>query len=309
MRSAVYALTLGAALAGGHTVAGTQCRPDGVNPRTCAVAPGLELEVTGGRVPATTTALRSAVAWTRQQPGVESSELVVSAPNEGRSTRLVLVRLDPALVHLDLVTQLRDDYRAGSWTIDAASDSAVAALNAGQFTGIAPWGWSVSRGLEIRAPGVGPLSMAVVTDTSGRMQFVEPEEIEAIRAGGGIRTALQSYPTLLQGSAEIPEPLVVAGLGVDVPHRDARLAMGQLADGRVIILLTRFDGLGGAASGIPFGLTLRETAALLRAFGTVKAVALDGGISAQMLVRDSAGSAKRWRGWRKVPAGLEFLPR
>ncbi len=308
MRTAACALTAAVGLLGGHAAPGGGC--SGLDAAAeCAVAPGLLVETGAGEVPATVGTLRSVLGWHRQQPGVEQAELVVAAPNEGRRTRVVLLRLDPTQLQVDLVTKLREDYRAGNWTVDAASDDAIVALNAGQFTGIAPWGWTVRAGRELRAPGVGPLSTAVVIDSTGAVRMLAPGEIEAVRAGGGIRTALQSYPTLLEQGGVMPEAITTAGLGVDVPHRDARLAIGQFPDGRLLLLLTRFDVLGGAASSLPFGLTLRETAALLRGVGAVRAVALDGGISAQMMVRDSTGAEQTWHGWRKVPAGLEFKPK
>jgi hypothetical protein len=258
------------------------------------------------RVPATARAVAHAVTWTEVQPGVELGEVAISAPNEGRRTRLLLLRYDPARVRLDLVTRIREDYRGGDWTIDQTSPGAIASLNAGQFSGIAPWGWSVVEGREVRAPGTGPLSMAVVEDANGVLHFVEPDSIGVVRTRAGVRTALQSYPTLLKGRGEIPAAIMTPGLGVDVPHRDARLALGKLQDGRILILLTRFDGLGAAGSAIPFGITLHETASLLHGLGAEQAVALDGGISAQMLVRDSTGRTRAWHGWRKVPAGLEL---
>ncbi|HWA15734.1 MAG TPA: phosphodiester glycosidase family protein [Gemmatimonadales bacterium] len=258
------------------------------------------------RVPATARAVAHAVTWTTLRPGVELGEVALSAPNEGRRTRVILLRYDPSDVRLDLVTRIRADYRGGDWTIAHASMDAIAAFNAGQFTGIAPWGWSVVNGRERRAPGTGPLSMAVVEDSSGQLHFVPADSIAAMRARAGIRSALQSYPMLLDEDGRIPEPITTPGLGVDVPHRDARLALAQLNDGRILVLFTRFGALGEAGAAIPFGITLHETASLLQALGARRAVALDGGISAQMLVRDGAGATRSWPGWRRVPVGIEL---
>jgi exopolysaccharide biosynthesis protein len=102
----------------------------------------------------------------------------------------------------------------------------------------------------------------------------------------------------------VPRPLRQAGLGVDLGHRDSRLALGTLADGRVIIALTRFDALGQRLGRIPFGLTSPEMAAVMGALGCRQALLLDGGISGQLLVRDSAGAARVWPGIRSVPLGL-----
>jgi hypothetical protein len=44
------------------------------------------------------------------------------------------------------------------------------------------------------------------------------------------------------------------------------------------------------------------------ALGATQAVALDGGISGQMLIRDAEG-AHTWRGLRKVPMALAVLPK
>jgi exopolysaccharide biosynthesis protein len=204
---------------------------------------------------------------------------------------------------------LSADYRDGEWSVDSAPSEAVVALNAGQFNGIVPWGWTVKDGRELRPPGVGPLSMAVVADAAGRVRFIPPDSIEAERASGVVVTAMQSYPTLLEGNAAIPVQITNPGLGVGVTDRDARLALCALPDGKLLVLLTRFDGLGEFAGGVPFGLTLRETAQLLKQQGCVRAVALDGGISSQLMVRGTRGGEQAWRAWRKVPMGVVFEER
>lgn len=273
-----------------------------------AGAGGMLLRTPGGWAPMTPAVIGSAVEWEPMGDGLELAEISLSAPQEARRTRVILLRLDLSRHRLGLVTALRPDYIGGAWTVDRARDSALAAFNAGQFSGIAPWGWTVVEGRELSPPGVGPLSLAVVADSSGAVRFVEPESLATVRAGGGVRTALQSYPALLTGPGEIPAPIRTAGLGVDVSHRDARLALAIMADGSLMVLLTRFDALGESGSAIPFGLTLAETATLLRDLGAQQAVALDGGISAQLMVRSRAGDRRVWRAWRKVPLGLEVLP-
>jgi exopolysaccharide biosynthesis protein len=92
-------------------------------------------------------------------------------------------------------------------------------------------------------------------------------------------------------------------------HRDARLALGLDERGELIIALTRFDALGPSFGSIPFGLTIPETGLLMRALGAESAVALDGGISAQLLLRDALGEARRWDGLRAVPLGLSAISR
>jgi exopolysaccharide biosynthesis protein len=119
----------------------------------------------------------------------------------------------------------------------------------------------------------------------------------------GVAWAFQSYPVLLEHGAVV-EALRSPGNGVDVEHRDARAAVGLLSDGRVLVVLTRFDALGTALGAIPFGLTTPEMAAVMGALGARDAVMLDGGISAQMLVRTATGQTHRWPGLRAVPLAL-----
>jgi hypothetical protein len=45
------------------------------------------------------------------------------------------------------------------------------------------------------------------------------------------------------------------------------------------------------------------------ALGCARAVALDGGISGQLLMRERGGSTRTWPGLRAVPLGLAVLPR
>jgi len=250
-----------------------------------------------------------APAWEVVRPGLEWRTQPHRGGGEGRWTRLVLVRIDPARYRLELDLALSADLQHGAWVVDSAPETAVVALNAGQFNGIAPWGWTVRNGLELRPPGLGPLSTAVVGDRSGRVRLVPPDSITVLRAGGQVVTAIQSYPTLLEGEGVIPAQLTTPGSGVGIHHRDARLALCALQDGRLLVLLTRFDGLGEIAGAVPFGLTLAETASLLKQQGCTRAVALDGGISSQMLLREAAGRERAWRGWRKVPLGLIFEER
>jgi exopolysaccharide biosynthesis protein len=109
---------------------------------------------------------------------------------------------------------------------------------------------------------------------------------------------------MLLEHGRVPAALRTAGLGVDLAHRDARLALGTLPDGRVVIALTRFDALGETLGRMPFGLTPPEMAAVMGALGAHDALLLDGGISGQLRLRDGDGSTRTWPGARSVPLGL-----
>lgn len=74
------------------------------------------------------------------------------------------------------------------------------------------------------------------------------------------------------------------GAEVDLEHRDARVAIGETSDGKILVALTRYDAAGGILGFVPFGLTTPEMAAVMGALGARNAVMLDGGISSQMLI-------------------------
>jgi hypothetical protein len=240
--------------------------------------------------------------WRAGARGVEWTELALSGSGEAWRTRLVLVRVDPRAVQFRLDTAFAEGDAA--WDLARAGDRAVVALNAGQFIRSMPWGWVELDGERFLAPSVAPLVTTITVSSDGAVRFTHAR----LPDSAGVRWAFQSYPTLLAGRA-VPEPLRAAGCGVDVAHRDARLAIGTDAEGRLLIAMTRFDGLGGALDRAPFGLTTPEMAAVMGAVGAVDAVLLDGGISAQLLVRDATGVAHAWPGVRKVPLALVAYPR
>ena len=244
--------------------------------------------------------LADAVAWQDAGSGIEWGELHLSGRGLTRRVLAIVVRADPGQLRFSLV-QPAD----GRWTVDAAPPAAVLAFNAGQYTRDGPWGWIVREGRERQAPGAGPLAVAIASDSSGAMRWIdEPAGLSAVRAAGVAREAFQSYPVLLGGDGVVPEALRAGGTGVDLQHRDARLALGELRDGRLLVVLTRFDGLGGTLEAAPFGPAVPEMAALMGGLGCRRAVLLDGGISAQLLVRQEDGTARRWSGWRDVPLGM-----
>ena len=255
-------------------------------------------------------AVAGALAWNTVARGVELSELRIAGTGEAWRLRVVVVRVDPRVTQLRLHAHGAGDRRLGPWSVERAPAEALVALNAGQFDESGPWGWLVHRGREQRTPGIGSLSGVLVVDTIGgreRTRLQPRDSIASLRERGGVLEATQSYPLLLEGDGAVPPPLTRSGLGVNVAHRDARLAIGELRDGRLLIVLTRFEGLGGVLEVVPFGLTVPETAALMGALGCRFALALDGGISGQLLVRGSQG-AKRWPGLRSVPIGMVVLP-
>jgi exopolysaccharide biosynthesis protein len=245
------------------------------------------------------------VAWRAGAAGIEYGELQLTGSGEAWRTRVVVARLDPRRVVLSLEAAFTED---ALWTVGDAESAAVFAVNAGQFRGALPWGWVVTGGRQLISPGQGPLAGAVVVDRSGAVRIVPPDDVVAEQRRGEAREAFQSYPMLLENGAP-PVALLRPGLGVAVDHRDTRLALGTLPDGRVVIALTRFDALGPRLGKLPFGFTSAEMARVMRALGCRDAILLDGGISGQLMVRREGGAVQTWAGIRGVPLGLVALPR
>jgi hypothetical protein len=254
--------------------------------------------------------VRSLVAlgafWHAVRPDVWRHEAAMAVAGPLATVHAVAIRVNPA-THRFALSVVRHDYgMRGAWTIDSMPGDAELAFNAGQFTGGWPWGWVVRDGVESQPPGVGSLGMAFVVDSGGRVSLVMPDELPSIRRKAYL--AFQSYPALLANGA-LPWELRAAGRGVNLEHRDSRLALCTLADGSLVVAITRFAGLGGAGSTLPWGPTVLEMAAYMRSLGCRQAMLLDGGMSSQLAALNADGSRERWSNWRAVPMGLVVMPR
>ena len=263
--------------------------------------------------PARWTAARASVAsqvrWRAASPGVEWGELALRGSGEAWRLRVVLVRIDPRVVRLRLHAVESEALFDGRWTVDSAPATAALALNAGQFRYGVPWGWVVMDGEEELEPRRGPLAMALAIDSSGATHWLDDGAIDSARAALRPEVAFQSYPALLVRDGEVPAPLRAPGWPIDLAHRDARLAIGELRDGRLLVALTRFDAAGARLGFVPFGPTVPEMAAIMGALGCRTAMLLDGGISSQLLLRERSGAIHKWRGIRGVPMGIIATPR
>lgn len=247
-------------------------------------------------------ALVNRMEWRLVGDGVEWSEARISGPGEARRIRLIVARIDPRKARFRLDVAYRDHGRRPGWSLERAPRSALIAINAGQFLRTTPWGWVVLDGRQRQDPGVGPLSVGVGFDSSGAVHWISADSLGSAGRGKRLAFGFQSYPRLLAAGAVLPQ-LRNDSLGVDLGHRDARAALGETRDGKIILAITRFDAVGGLLDFVPFGLTVPEMAAVMGALGSQNAVLLDGGISSQLLVREPR-ETHRWRGLRAVPMGL-----
>jgi uncharacterized protein YigE (DUF2233 family) len=251
----------------------------------------------------------AAIQWQTAAPGVEWTTLRLSGAGEAWRLSVVVARIDPREHDLRLDVVRRRGGRTAPWSVSRAERSAAVAFNAGHFSAVAPWGWVVMEGREVLSPGRGPLSSAVLTDSTGRVHVVPADSIDHYRRSSAVVTAIQSYPTVLLGDGNLPEQLRLENRGVSHTHRDARLGIGVARDGRVLIALTRFEALNGRLDLLPFGPTIPEMAAIMGALGAAQAVLLDGGISSQLAIREAGGRVHSWRAIRQVPLGMVFVPR
>jgi hypothetical protein len=247
------------------------------------------------------------VVWQSVRPGIWQSEFPMAPSGPLSFVRVIALRMDPRQVTFHLERASRDYGLKAAWTIDSIPDDGIVAFNAGQFIGGIPWGWLVQDGVETKPPGDGRLALAFVVDSTGVASLVSPDELPAVRTRAW--QGFQSYPALLTGAGSIPWELQDKGRGVDLQHRDSRLALGVMADGSILVALTRFTGAGRLGETLPFGPTVPEMADLMRALGSRRAMLLDGGISSQLTVREPGGGLRRWANWRAVPLALIAKPR
>jgi exopolysaccharide biosynthesis protein len=244
--------------------------------------------------------------WHPVRPGVWVSESQMAADGPLAVVRSIKLRIDPARYRFQLDTATRDDRMRGAWTVASMPDDGVIAFNAGQFNAGFPWGWVVREGVELQPPGSGKLAMAFTVDRDGKAELLTLGELPSKR--DRVVLAFQSYPALLV-DGEVPWELQAPGRGVDVGHRDSRLAVCNLGDGGLVIVITRFTGLGQRGEILPWGPTVPEMAEHMRSLGCRRAMLLDGGLSSQLAVRNQTGLVRSWTNWRPVPLGLVIAER
>jgi len=234
-------------------------------------------------------------------PGMTHRELRMSSKGPLAHVRAIVITIDPAQYRFRLDLVRTNQNLRPAWNVDSIPQNAVVAVNAGQFLGGFPWGWLVRDGVEIKPPGSGSLGMAFVIDSSDNVSLATPSEIPEIR--GHALHAFQSYPALLV-DGEMPWELREEGRGVNLYHRDSRLAICIDTLDHVLIAITRVKVPGNVGATLPYGPTIPEMAGYMKSLGCNRAMLLDGGLSSQLAVRDSRGSLTKWTNWRMVPLGL-----
>jgi len=274
-----------------------------------AQPPALDLKIGGAWVPwraftpgapaATDPLLAGAIRWTDARPGLRAGSFEVRASGGVLVNSVAIVEIAPSRYRFSLAAASRFAPRtADAWMADTA---VVAAVNTGLFRKDgAPQGLVALDGVRLgrRADWLD----AAVAIEDGGLRLLAPPAADSLRGA----SAFQVLPWLVrEGRVALG---ATSGLRLSRTHRDRRLTLCTGADGTVRLLLSNFELFGEPAGTIPVGLTLPEQAIIAAAAGCRDAVALDGGISAQLVVR-FPGRVRRMPGWRAVPLMMLIRPR
>lgn len=226
--------------------------------------------------------------------GLRVADLETRLAN-GQRNRIAVVDLDPAAWAFSLgVTTPAARRTAPDWL--EADTSLHLAVNTGLFAADGtPLGLLAVDGVRSRPP-VAWLD-AVVALEDGRLRLTDYGGARTLAPGA---SAFQSLPWLVRDGRVV---FGASGRRLSRTHRDRRLTLCLMPDGLVRLVLSNYEVFGATAGPIPFGLTLPEQVTVAAALGCRDAVALDGGLSAQLVVR-SGPRLVAMRGWRRVPVML-----
>ncbi len=238
--------------------------------------------------------LARAIRWEDSRTGLRLGSFEVRATGGLLVNSIAIVELDPARFAFAVAAAPGFAARSAD---DWMADSGVAlAVNTGLFRRDgSPEGLVLLDGARL-GRAAGWLDALVVVE-DGRVSLRAPADASAL---GPRASAFQVLPWLVRGGRVALG--VTSGLRLSRTHRDRRLTLCVGSDGLVRLLLSNFEVFGQDVGPVPVGLTIREQATIAAAAGCADAVALDGGISAQLAVR--ARRLHRMPGWRDVPLML-----
>lgn len=236
--------------------------------------------------------LSRAITWIDEQSGLRLGAFHVRPAGDVWDNSIALLEIDPARYRFALATRPGwERHLVADWMRDL---SVVAAMNTGLFRDDGtPYGLVAIDGAR-RNPPTGWLDVLVSIERG--TPHLEGLQRDAPTDSGW--SAFQTLPWLVRGGRVVFS--VSSGARMSRTHRDRRLTLCLGADGWVRILLSNFEAFGQTVGEIPIGLTIPEQATIAAAAGCIDAVALDGGISAQLFVRGTS-KLHRMPGWRKIP--------
>ncbi len=270
-------------------------------PRVQQTAPGLEVRVGGqwrawpafgpGAEAARAAVLAAGLVWRDSVPGLRIGAFDVRTADRLLRNSVALVEIDPVRWRFALAAAPAWQRRSAEEWLRA--DTALAlAVNTGLFRENGrPIGLVQMDGVRRNVPVAWLDALVMLEDGVPRVLPLHAET-----APGA--SAFQTLPWLVRdGRVALG---VTSGVRLSRTHRDRRITLCLGDDGLVRLLLSNFEVFGATVGRVPVGLTIPEQAALAAGAGCRDAVALDGGISAQIAARVS-GRLVRMPGWRKVP--------
>ena len=241
-----------------------------------------------------------AVTWTDSAPGLRSGSFEMRTGDGRLRNSIAVIELDPARFRFGLgITPPDARTSAEDWL--RLDTTLVLTSNTGLFREN-----GTTQGLVLidgtrHSSLAGWLDAVVVLDGSS-LRITDVAGARTLPAGV---SAFQTLPWLVRDGRVAFG--ATSGLRLSRTHRDRRITLCLGADGPVRLMLSNFEVFGATAGRVPIGLTIPEQAALAAGLGCRDAVALDGGISAQIALRAS-GRIVRMPGWRRVPLMLLVRP-
>jgi len=267
-------------------------------------APSIEVRLAGAWLPWPAYAaadsalpaalLEPAIAWRDSSDWMRAGSFEIRAGGSLRNS-VAVIDIDPARVRFTLaLTPPAARRTAAEWL--ESDTSLLLTSNTGLFReNGTPQGLVIAGGRRA-SQLAGWLDVVVLlTDSGPRLADVAGAQATAVA------NAFQTLPWLVRNGRVALG--ATSGLRLSRTHRDRRSTLCLRPDGTVRLMLSNFEVFGASAGRIPIGLTIPEQAALAAGAGCRDAVALDGGISAQIAYRAN-GRVTRMPGWRKVPLML-----
>ncbi len=224
--------------------------------------------------------LESQVSYSRISPGIQIGSVPIRHEH-GTDFSLVVTKIDLAKTYMRVLTNDSLAVKRDFVEAMAKNTGALAAINAGFFDEKGARGLVLKNGKELRAPNRTHGYLLLWDDGAhiGPTRTLEAEN------------AIQSFPLLLVNGEVIS---------------DAAKNMGDVARRSAAALTSKGDLLLVVTDAELVGLTIPQLTVLLRGLGARNAIALDGGASSQLYVRNAD---YRVREWDPVPVALGVFPR
>lgn len=224
--------------------------------------------------------LESQVSYSRISSGIQIGSVPIRHEH-GTDFSLVVTKIDLAETYVRVLTNDSLAVKRDFVEAMAKNTGAIAAINAGFFDEKGARGLVLKNGKELRAPNRthGYLLLWDEGAHIGPTRILEAEN------------AIQSFPLLLVNGEVMS---------------DAAKNMGTVARRSAAALTSTGDLLLVVTDSELVGLTIPQLTVLLRGLGARNAIALDGGASSQLYVRNAD---YRVREWDPVPVALGVFPR